>query len=89
MPVVTPPTLTLPGLSPDRSDRATFTARSIARDDYIKNTQVPQLTLALANVAANATDAASSATNAATQATISTDASNAASISTLSSLTRS
>ena len=89
MPVVTPPTLTLPGLSPDRSDRATFTARSIARDEYIKNVQVPQLILALANVAANATDTASSATTGAAQAVIAVDASNAASISTLSSLTRS
>ena len=61
MAVITPPVLTLPGPSPDRSDRATFTARSIARDDFIKNTQIPQLTLALANVAANAADTAANA----------------------------
>ena len=64
----TPTTLTDPGLSPDRSDRATFTARAIARDEFIKNTSTPELRLALANVYGNAVEAAASAITAATQA---------------------
>jgi len=69
MPIATPPVLTDPGLSPDRADRATFSARAIALDDFTKNVQIPQLRLALTNVAANATDAATSGTNAANSAT--------------------
>ena len=68
MPIATPPVLTDPGLSPDRSDRATFSARAIALDDFTKNVQIPQLRLALANVSANATDAASSGTSSANSA---------------------
>jgi len=68
MPVIAPPTLNDPGLSPDRSDRATFSARAIALDDFTKNVQIPQLRLALANVSANASDAATSATTAVNKA---------------------
>lgn len=57
MPILAPPTLTPAGLSPDRADRPTFVARSIARDDFIKNTQIPELQLALNNVYNNATEA--------------------------------
>lgn len=53
-----PPTLTDPGLTPDRSDRATFSARAIALDDFRKNTHLPELRLLLANVYANAVETA-------------------------------
>lgn len=56
MPVIAPPTLTPAGASPDRADRATFSARSVARDDFIKNVQIPELQAALNNVFANATE---------------------------------
>ena len=49
-------TLTAPGLSPDRSDRTTFTARAIALDDWRKNYNVPEMTLAIAGVYNNAVD---------------------------------
>lgn len=49
-----PPTLTAAPTSPDRADRATFSARSVALDDWRKNSNVPEMTLALANVYANA-----------------------------------
>jgi len=79
MPIATPPTLTDPGLSPDRSDPATFSARAIALDEFTKNVQIPQLRLALANVSANATDAATTATNSSNSATSSANsATNAA-----------
>ena len=68
----TPTTLTDPGLSPDRSDRATFTARAIARDEFIKNTSTPELRLALANVYGNAVEAAASAVTAAAQVALAT-----------------
>lgn len=57
----TPTTLTDAPLSPDRSDRATFTARSIALDDWRKLFNVPEMRLALANVYSNALDALASA----------------------------
>lgn len=80
---VIPPTLTAAGLSPDRADRATFVARSIARDDFIKNTQIPQLQTAITNVYNNSleafnsgvsatADAASSAANASAAASAAT-----------------
>ncbi len=62
MALITPITLTLPGPSPDRSDRDTFSARSVARDEYIKNVQVPELQSALNAVYNNASEAFSSAT---------------------------
>lgn len=62
MTATAPPTLTDPGLSPDRSDRATFSARSIARDDFIKNVEIPERRLALTNVYDNAVDAFNNAT---------------------------
>jgi len=49
-----PPALTAAPTSPDRSDRATFTARSIALDNWRKNYNVPEMGAALANVYANA-----------------------------------
>lgn len=61
---VAPITLTAAGLSPDRADRATFVARSIARDDFIKNTQIPQLQTAIDNVFNNATEAYNSGVSA-------------------------
>lgn len=64
MPVTAPPTLTAAGLSPDRADRATFVARSIARDDFIKNTQIPQLQTAIDNVFNNAKEAYNSGVSA-------------------------
>lgn len=78
MTVATPPTLTAPGLSPDRSDRATFTSRAIARDNWMKNQNVPEMTSALSNVYANAVDAAASATDAATKATNAANSASAA-----------
>lgn len=58
---VAPIALTAAGLSPDRADRATFVARSIARDDFIKNTQIPQLQVAINNVYENSLEAYNSA----------------------------
>jgi hypothetical protein len=49
-------TFTDPGLTPDRSDRLTFSARAMALDDWRKNYNVPEMRLALANVFANATE---------------------------------
>ena len=72
MPVVTPPSMTAAPTSPDRADRATFTARSIALDNWRKNQNVPESTALAANVFANATDAATSATTATTQAGLAT-----------------
>lgn len=60
-----PPTLTAAPTSPDRADRATFSARSIALDDWRKNSNVPEMTLALANVYSNALGAYNDATAAA------------------------
>lgn len=51
---ITPPILTAPPLSPDRADRTTFVARSIALDDWRKTLNVPEMTAALANVYSNA-----------------------------------
>ena len=51
------PTLTDAPTSPDRSDRATFTARSIALDNWRKNQNVPEMGTVLANVYANALEA--------------------------------
>ena len=48
-----PPAITAAGLSPDRADRATFVARSIARDEFIKNYQIPELQAALDNIYTN------------------------------------
>lgn len=53
MPTV-PPVLTDAPASPDRADRATFAARSIALDNWRKNQNVPEMRTALANVYANA-----------------------------------
>lgn len=61
---VAPITLTAAGLSPDRADRATFVARSIARDDFIKNTQIPQLQSAITNVYNNSLEAYNSGVSA-------------------------
>lgn len=81
--VIAPPTLTAAGLSPDRADRATFVARSIARDEFIKNTQIPQLQTAIDNVFNNATVAFNSGTTATADATAAaTSASQAASAAT-------
>lgn len=55
MPTVVP-TLTDAPTSPDRSDRATFTARSIALDNWRKNQNVPEMRTVLANVYANAVE---------------------------------
>ena len=57
-----PATLTAAPTSPDRSDRATFSARAVALDDWTKNTHVPELQAALDNVYANALEVASTAT---------------------------
>lgn len=72
-----PPTLTDAPASPDRADRATFSARAIALDDFTKNTQIPELRLALANVADNATEAVASATAASASASVALAASSA------------
>lgn len=65
MPVIAPPTLTPAPTSPDRSDPSTFAARAVALDDWTKNIQIPEAQATLANVYANATNAAASATAAA------------------------
>ena len=57
MTAITPPALTDAPTSPDRSDRSTFTARSIALDNWRKNYNVPEMRLAIANAYANALDA--------------------------------
>ena len=65
-------TLTAPGLSPDRSDRTTFTARAIALDDWRKNYNVPEMTLAIAGVYNNAVDCYNNAGFAAAQVVLAT-----------------
>jgi hypothetical protein len=50
------PTLTNAPTSPDRADRATFTARSIELDNWRKNQNVPEMRTVLANVYANAVE---------------------------------
>lgn len=55
MPTVVP-TLTDAPTSPDRADRTTFTARAIARDNWLKNQNVPEMRTVLANVYANAVE---------------------------------
>ena len=57
-----PATLTAAPTSPDRSDRATFSARAVALDDWTKNTHIPELQAAMDNVYANALEVASTAT---------------------------
>lgn len=81
MPVLTPPTLTDAPTSPDRADRATFTARSIALDNWRKNQNVPEMRLALANVEANAADAAASASASSASASASSASASASSAS--------
>lgn len=61
---------------PDRAQRSTFNVRAVAWADYQKNTLVPGVNSATANVAANAADAfesATSALNAASAATAARD----------------
>ena len=62
MPVV-PPILTDAPTSPDRADRTSFTARSIALDNWRKNQNVPEMRTLLANVYANATEVYGNAAN--------------------------
>lgn len=64
------PTLTAAPASPDRADRATFSARAIALDNWQKNQNVPEMTAALANVYANALEAFNSAATATTKANL-------------------
>lgn len=56
-----PPTLTPAPLSPDRADRATFSARAVALDDFVKNTHIPEVQAAINNVYANAVEVANTA----------------------------
>lgn len=51
-----PNALTDPGLTPDRSDRATFVVRSIAQDNWRKNQHIPELRTLLTNVYNNAVE---------------------------------
>ena len=55
-----PNTLTDAPTSPDRADRATFTSRAIALDDWRKNQNIPEMRVALAGVYANALEVYSS-----------------------------
>ena len=55
------PTLTVAPTSPDRADRATFSARAVALDDWTKNNQVPEMQALGNNVYANAVEAANAA----------------------------
>ena len=55
------PVLTAAPTSPDRSDRASFAARAIALDDFVKNTQIPEMQLAINSAYTNAVEAAGSA----------------------------
>jgi hypothetical protein len=55
-----PPVLTPAPTSPDRSDRATFSARAIALDDWTKNVHVSELQAAINSAYANAVAAAGS-----------------------------
>ena len=61
MTATAPPSMTAAPTSPDRSDRATFTARAIALDNWTKNNNVPEIVAAMANVYANALDVYASA----------------------------
>lgn len=70
MAVTTPPTLTAAPTSPDRSDRATFSARAIALDQWTKNSQVPQMSALGDNVYANALEAQTQATTATDKAVL-------------------
>lgn len=63
-----PPSLTATPVSPDRANRATFSALSIALDDWRKNFNVPEMVLALANVYNNALSAFNDAASAAASA---------------------
>ena len=51
---IPPPTLTDAPAVPDRSDRATFSARAIAQDNFKKTVNIPEERLMLANAAQNA-----------------------------------
>ena len=63
MTATVPPSMTPAPTSPDRSDRATFTARAIALDNWTKNNNVPETVAAMANVYANAVDTYNNALN--------------------------
>ena len=67
-----PPTLTAAPLSPDRADRATFSARAVALDDYTKNVQILELQASLNNVYANSVEAATAAATAIAQVSTAT-----------------
>lgn len=56
-----PPVLTAAPTSPDRADRATFSARAIALDDWVKNTHIPEIQLAIDAAYNNAVESAGSA----------------------------
>lgn len=57
MAATAPITLTDAPAAPDRSDRSTFSARAIAQDLFVKNVNIPELRLLMANVYGNAVDA--------------------------------
>lgn len=82
---ITPPSLTDAPAVPDRSDANNFSARAIAQDTFVKNNNIPELRLVIANVAANANisqgnaaESATTATNSASSATSASLSSNAA-----------
>lgn len=58
---VSPPTMTGAPISPDRSDRATFSGRATAYADFQKNTFIPEVQAAIDNAFTNATSAHESA----------------------------
>jgi len=58
---VSPPTMTGAPTAPDRSDRATFSARATAWADFQKDTLVPEIQDAIDNAFTNATSAHESA----------------------------
>lgn len=66
MPVVAPPALTAPPVTPDRNDSSTFSNRAFALDDFERTTKPAEYAALANNVFANATDAATSADAAAT-----------------------
>lgn len=81
MAITSPPTLTAAPATPDRSDRATFSARAVALDDWTKNTHIPELAALGTNVYNNAGEAYTSATAASGSAASALSASNNASAS--------
>lgn len=71
-----PDTLTSAPATPDRSDRATFSSRAVALDDYRKNVHIPEMQALADNVYANAVEVALLATTSGDMAALAAAAAN-------------